>query len=75
MPWPFFIPDTTWDRSYRHARYFEMVVFHLWKPRTLWNDLVYGVKHAVDLHWTTRVGEMKWQEWMARLMARSPRAN
>ena len=60
--------DAALERSPKIAWYYEMVDFTGWKPRALWDDLSYGVKHAKDFRKIAIVGDKKWEEWMASVM-------
>jgi hypothetical protein len=45
---------------------FEMSQFHGWEPGALWADIKFDFKHFKDIDRLAMIGDMKWQEWMAK---------
>jgi hypothetical protein len=44
---------------------FDMTEFHGWDASTLWEDILFDVKHFADIDRIAMVGEDKWQQGMA----------
>jgi hypothetical protein len=44
---------------------FNMLDFHGWKLRALWDDLKFEVRHAGDIDRLAMVGDKKWEKGMS----------
>ena len=44
---------------------FEMVDFHGWQAKALWDDIKFDLKHFADLERVAMVGDRTWEKWMA----------
>ena len=43
----------------------EMIDFHGWEERALWDDIKFDVKHFSDIERLAMVGEKKWEKGMS----------
>jgi len=44
---------------------FDMVDFHGWGQRALWDDLKFDIKHHGDIEKLAMVGDKKWEKGMS----------
>ena len=44
---------------------FDMVDFHGWETRALWDDFKFDLKHFADVERLVMVGDKKWEEGMS----------
>ncbi|MGA7979054.1 MAG: STAS/SEC14 domain-containing protein [Chromatiaceae bacterium] len=44
---------------------FDMVAFHGWESRALWEDTKFAIHHFADIEKLAMVGEQRWQHGMA----------
>jgi hypothetical protein len=41
--------------------------FHGWKPKAVWDDFTFAMKHTKDIERLAIVGDNAWEEWIAKL--------
>lgn len=53
------------EQHHRLRVLFDMVDFHGWGQRALWDDVKFDVKHHSDIERLAMVGDKKWQKGMS----------
>ncbi len=71
-----FVPE--FDRLVEHHGkvrvLFEMRDFHGWKPRAIWEDTKFDLRHYSDIERLALVGEKRWQRRMSKFCSPFTRA-